>query len=377
MAVEPAAPPASVGETHRTVFVDTFTDGLIGPDVEMLGPVEDGGHIVVNTTPGLLGADDHAVDPRRARGRSAGGGRRRRGGRRDRDPHQGHRGHLDRHRVRQRRVAGGQLQRRPLLRARLPGLRHGVAGDAARGHRPGVGALRELRRRRHALQVHERLHDRLRRRASGGRDAAARGGGADRPRGGALRRAARALGTEPDPRVRAARPRRARDAPAAVHGPARHDAVDHDPGLAQRGRLRLVPDRRAAPLRAHRRGARTAPDRRPHGHRRRARRGDPDLPGEGAGRRDLHGRHARAPGRRRDRRPHLRRVGHRDPAGRGHQGARASTGRCCSRSRRTCPSSPGRSQAPSARARRRSRASGGSTGSRSRRRSRWWAADPT
>ena len=55
MAVEPAAPAASVGETHPTVFVDTFTDGLLGPDVEMLGPVEDGGHIVVNTTPGCWG----------------------------------------------------------------------------------------------------------------------------------------------------------------------------------------------------------------------------------------------------------------------------------------------------------------------------------
>jgi formamidase len=55
MAVEPAAPPTSVGETHPTVFVDTFTNGLIGPDVELLGPVEDGGHIVVNTTPGCWG----------------------------------------------------------------------------------------------------------------------------------------------------------------------------------------------------------------------------------------------------------------------------------------------------------------------------------
>jgi formamidase len=55
MAVEPAAPPTSVAETHPTVFVDTFTNGLIGPDVELLGPVEDGGHIVVNTTPGCWG----------------------------------------------------------------------------------------------------------------------------------------------------------------------------------------------------------------------------------------------------------------------------------------------------------------------------------
>ena len=44
MAVEHAAPRT---EAHPTVFVDTFTDGLLGPDVEMLGPVADGGHIVV------------------------------------------------------------------------------------------------------------------------------------------------------------------------------------------------------------------------------------------------------------------------------------------------------------------------------------------
>jgi formamidase len=42
-------------QARRTVFVDTFTDGLLGPDVPMLGPVADGGHIVVNTTPGCWG----------------------------------------------------------------------------------------------------------------------------------------------------------------------------------------------------------------------------------------------------------------------------------------------------------------------------------
>ena len=52
MAVEPAAPRI---EAHPTVFVDTFTNGLLGPDVEMLGPVEDGGHVVVNTAPGCWG----------------------------------------------------------------------------------------------------------------------------------------------------------------------------------------------------------------------------------------------------------------------------------------------------------------------------------
>jgi formamidase len=41
--------------TRRTVFVDTFTDGLLGPDIELLGPVADGGHIVWNSTPGCWG----------------------------------------------------------------------------------------------------------------------------------------------------------------------------------------------------------------------------------------------------------------------------------------------------------------------------------
>ncbi|MBB4663504.1 acetamidase/formamidase family protein [Conexibacter arvalis] len=50
MAVEPAT-----AAPHRTVFVDTFTDGLLGPEVPMLGPVADGGHIVVNTAPGCWG----------------------------------------------------------------------------------------------------------------------------------------------------------------------------------------------------------------------------------------------------------------------------------------------------------------------------------
>ncbi len=40
---------------HPTVFVDTFTDGLLGPDVQLLGPVADGGHIVWNPAPGCWG----------------------------------------------------------------------------------------------------------------------------------------------------------------------------------------------------------------------------------------------------------------------------------------------------------------------------------
>jgi formamidase len=42
-------------EARQTVLVDTFTDGLLGPNVQMLGPVADGGHIVWNSAPGCWG----------------------------------------------------------------------------------------------------------------------------------------------------------------------------------------------------------------------------------------------------------------------------------------------------------------------------------
>src|SRR3954471_10093069 len=42
-------------QTRRTLVVDTFTDGTLGPDVELLGPVADGGHIIWNSTPGCWG----------------------------------------------------------------------------------------------------------------------------------------------------------------------------------------------------------------------------------------------------------------------------------------------------------------------------------
>jgi acetamidase/formamidase len=45
----------ATGQGAPTVLVESFTDGLLGPDVEMLGPVRDGGHIVWNTTPGCWG----------------------------------------------------------------------------------------------------------------------------------------------------------------------------------------------------------------------------------------------------------------------------------------------------------------------------------
>jgi acetamidase/formamidase len=53
MATQESSP--RTGEVRQTVLVDTFTDGLLGPDVPMLGPVADGGHIVWNPTPGCWG----------------------------------------------------------------------------------------------------------------------------------------------------------------------------------------------------------------------------------------------------------------------------------------------------------------------------------
>jgi Acetamidase/Formamidase family len=53
MAIEPAEVAAKA--VHQTVLVDTFTDGLLGPDVPMLGLVADGGHIVWNSAPGCWG----------------------------------------------------------------------------------------------------------------------------------------------------------------------------------------------------------------------------------------------------------------------------------------------------------------------------------
>ncbi len=40
---------------RRTVFVNRFTDGLLDPAAELLGPVQDGGVIVANTAPGCWG----------------------------------------------------------------------------------------------------------------------------------------------------------------------------------------------------------------------------------------------------------------------------------------------------------------------------------
>lgn len=42
-------------KAQDTVFVDQYTNGILGPKVKMLGPVKDGGYIVANTAPGCWG----------------------------------------------------------------------------------------------------------------------------------------------------------------------------------------------------------------------------------------------------------------------------------------------------------------------------------
>jgi len=39
----------------ETVFVNKFTNGILNPQDEMLGPVRDGGTIIANTAPGCWG----------------------------------------------------------------------------------------------------------------------------------------------------------------------------------------------------------------------------------------------------------------------------------------------------------------------------------
>ena len=181
-----------------------------GPTSPMLGPVADGGHIVVQHRARLLGADDHAGDPRRPRGLAA--------GRRRRAPRSATRSRsasaTSRSRRWPRRRATTSRWRAASTATRTappvcPGCGAEWPRDARRGHRPDGGPLRGLRRRRDAVHVHQRLHDRVRRARAGRRHRRPRERGrAVRPRRRARRRAARQLGPEPDPRVRPARPRR-------------------------------------------------------------------------------------------------------------------------------------------------------------------------
>ena len=150
MAVEPAAPSAT-GRAHPTVFVDTFTNGLLGPDIEMLGPVEDGGHVVVNTAPGCWGpmitpairGGHEVAQPVAVAGAVPGDAI----AIRIKDIEVTSIATA----LRQRHVAGGQLQRRSLLRAGLPGLWGGVPRDTPGRDRSGFSALRRVRRRRDSV----------------------------------------------------------------------------------------------------------------------------------------------------------------------------------------------------------------------------------
>ena len=262
------------------MFVDTFTDGLLGPDVADARPGRRRRPHRVELDAGLLGPDDHARDPRRARGLHAGRGRGRRGRRRDRDPHQGHRGHLDGDLVGQRPGDGGPLQRRPVLRRRSApaaapsGRRRGSRASA----RPRCAAPPAAPTRRRSRSPT----------ATRSRSTASSALTVDEARAEELARDAARAAALPDNSIQnpilTFAPHDivgARHAHAAVPRPARHVAVDDDPRLPQRGRLRRVPGRRAAQVRARRAGAAAAQDRRPPGHRRRARRRDPRLPGQG------------------------------------------------------------------------------------------------
>ena len=262
----------------KTVFVDRFCDGIIGPSTEMLGPVRDGGHIVANTAPGCWGPMITPVDQGRPRGDAAGRRRGRRGRRRGRDPHPRHLGHLAGHGLGQRPHDRGPLQRRPLLRKVCRGAAsedeatvvEGIGPDSVRCANCGAPAAPFAFTNGYTIA----FDDEWRRRRDG----------RERP-GRGVRRATR----DATPRC----PENSVQNPillfaphdlvgvvtraAAVHGPARDDAGGRPARLAQRRRLRRVPARRAARPR-RRAGAARAPHRRPHGHRRVPRRRHRDRP---------------------------------------------------------------------------------------------------
>lgn len=48
-------PPQQAIKSIETLFVNEFTDGIIGPESEFLGPLRDGGTIIANTAPGCWG----------------------------------------------------------------------------------------------------------------------------------------------------------------------------------------------------------------------------------------------------------------------------------------------------------------------------------
>ena len=198
---------------------------------------------------GLLGADDHARDPRRARGLHAGRGRGRRARRRDRDPHQGHRGHLarDRRPATTRRWRGASTATRT---ARRSARAAASSGRETRVEGIGETAVRCVALRR-GRDARSRSPTATRSRSTGGS-----GVTVDKARAEEIARDAARYAALPDNSVQN---------PILTFAPSdivglvtrmrpflgqlRHDAVGHDAGLPQRGRLRRVPGRRAAQVR--------------------------------------------------------------------------------------------------------------------------------
>ena len=344
-------PPTRTGEARQTILVDTFTDGLLGPDVPMLGPVADGGHIVWNSTPGCWGP---MITP------SIRGG----------------------HEVCQP-VAVEGAQPGDAVAIRIKDIEVTSLATSSGNDQPMEGRFNgdpycapvcpECGTEWPETRV-EGIGPESVRCANCGADCTPftftngytmafdelRSVGVTVPREAAegfAREAARY----------AALPDSSTQNP--ILGFAPHDivalATRMRPFMGQLGTSpsTTIPDSHnagdfgsflvGAPHRyaLEAAGAPAPQDRRPHGHRRGARRRDPGLPGQAGGRRHLPRRHARAPGRRRDRRAHLRHVRHGHAAGRGDEGPRRSTVRSCSRWRRTSRSWPSRSAAPSASAR--------------------------
>ena len=312
MAVETRRDERRQGREARCSSIASAT-GSSGPSSEMLGPVRGRRTHRRQHRARLLGADDHAGDPRRPRGDARRSRSRRRVG--------------DAIAIRIRDIAvtsiatasgndlpiGGPLQRRSLLRA---GVRRAAArsdrqtrrGRASARTRVRCAQLRRADAARSRSPTATRSRSTTQRRV--GVTVGRRGGGGVRAR--RRPRPPRCPSSSiqnPILAVRAARPRRPGHAAAPVHGPARHDAVDRPcPDSHNAGDFGAFLRRRAHTRSRCTRGARSAPHRRPHGHRRGARRARSSIcPVKVAGRRRLPGRHARDAGRRRDRRPHLRR----------------------------------------------------------------------
>jgi hypothetical protein len=53
----------SKASAQSEIYDDVITNGIIGPDRKMLGPVADGGKITFLTAPGCWGGDNNSDNP--------------------------------------------------------------------------------------------------------------------------------------------------------------------------------------------------------------------------------------------------------------------------------------------------------------------------